>query len=102
MNNNTSLQSVEEALQQKKQELGDLDAEIKKLHQRAEGHKPVIQEYNRLKQEEHNLKKLRAQKKRELSTVINFFRTINDHFLDNIFPLFANHQTEEKGVSENG
>ena len=91
---NNDYQPIGDALEAKKTEIEQLDGMIEKIHTEAENLKPTVLKYNDIKQKENELRKTRAQKKKEFNSVVTFFKNIGNHFLDEYFPMFKGHQLE--------
>jgi hypothetical protein len=83
---------LEQALQTKKQELEDLQKDIDSLEDQSATLKDSVKKYNELKSKSAELKKVKKSKQRDFDTVANFFQTVDDSYLTNIFPLFSGQQ----------
>ncbi|MCU7494738.1 MAG: hypothetical protein HF314_12145 [Ignavibacteria bacterium] len=86
--------NIDEALELKRQELMDLDSDIKNLEYEAEKLKPTVQEYQAKKEKAAGLKKLRREKQKTLDSVLSFLKALDEHYLDSVFPLFAQNRPE--------
>ncbi len=81
---------IEEALQDKKQELENIQKDIDSLEDQATALKDAVKKYNELKSKSAELKKTKRVKQKDYDTVIGFFSTVDDNYLDKIYPLFKN------------
>lgn len=91
---------LEEGLEKRQTEILDLENEIKQLAADAEALKDSVKRYNELKQKESELRKTKKQKERDLNIVINFFKSTEEHYLDNVFPLFKDNQDANRREAE--
>lgn len=91
---------LEEGLDRRQKEILDLDQEIKNIAADAETLKDQVKKYNELKQRESELKKTKKQKERDLQIVISFFKSTEDHYLDNVYPLFKENQDANRREAE--
>lgn len=87
--------NFDEALQLKRQEIDDLGSDIQTIEYEAEKLKPIVKEYQEKKEKAAALRKLRREKQKVLDNVLNFLKSINENYLDGMFPLFAqNNKTQ--------
>lgn len=98
---------LEEGLEQRQKEIIDLEDEIKIISADAESMKETVHKYNKLKQKESELKKLKRKKENDFKLVVGFFQNTEEHYLDKVFPLFkenqdSNKREEVKEEAENG
>lgn len=91
---------LEEGLERRQNEILDLDNEIKQISTDAEALKESVKKYNELKQKESGLRKIKKQKERDLKIVVNFFKSTEEHYLDNVYPLFKENQEANKRETE--
>lgn len=84
------IKQIETALQKEKQEIDELDLRIKSIHNSANDLKPVVQQYNGLKQEEADIRKLHRAKKNVFDIHTKFIEGVTGAFPDGgVFPLFS-------------
>lgn len=84
---------IETALQNEKAELDELDLRVKEIKNKANELKPVVQQYNGLKQEEADLRKLHRAKQNVFKLHTEFIQGITGEFPDGVFPLFSHQNT---------
>lgn len=80
---------IEEALQERKSELNNLQTDINNLEGQAVKLKDGVLKYNDLKKQSSDFKKILKHKKKELDTVLAFFNNVDQSYADKIFPLFS-------------
>jgi uncharacterized coiled-coil DUF342 family protein len=80
---------IEEALQNKKQELEEIERDIASLESKAKGLKDFVKTYRTLKKQSRELKQLKEGKQLQYESIISFFRSVDDNYLNKIYPLFA-------------
>jgi uncharacterized membrane protein YgaE (UPF0421/DUF939 family) len=93
---------IEEALQERKSELNNLQTDINNLDGQAVKLKDGVLKYNDLKKQSSDLKKILKHKKRELDTVLTFFNNVDQSYADKIFPLFSSLPVSEENLREEG
>lgn len=86
---------LEQALQNKKQELEDLQKDIDSLENQSLALKDSVKKYNELKSKSAELKKIKKGKQRDFDTVKNFFEAVDDNYINKIFPLFSESSQQE-------
>ena len=80
---------IEEALRAKKAEIDELQKDIDSLNDQSSRLKESVQKYNDLKSKAAELKKIKRAKQKEFNVVTSFFNSVDDNYLNEIFPLFA-------------
>ncbi len=88
--------NLESGLEARQKEITDLENEIKQIQKDAETMLETVHKYQRLKEQESDLKKLKRKKENDLKIVVSFFADTESHYLDNIHPLFKGNQDLNK------
>jgi len=89
---------IEEALSSKKQELENLQKDIESLNAQAEKLRDIVKKFKSLRKQSKALKETKILKQTEYDNIISFFKTVDDNYLNKIYPLFAD-VTEQKEVT---
>lgn len=81
--------NIDEAIEKKKVELEEMQKDIDSLETQALTLKEVVKKYNSLKKQSSIIKKQKIEKESEFSTVVKFFSSLGDSYIEQKYPLLA-------------
>ena len=81
--------NLDEAIERKKVELEEMQKDIDSLETQAAALKETVKKYNSLKKQSSIIKKQKVEKESEFSTVVNFFSSLGDSYIEQKYPLLA-------------
>lgn len=80
---------LDEAIEKKQVELAEMQKDVDSLEAQASELRDVVKKYNKLKRQSSEIKKSMVAKENDFNTVINFFKSIDDNYLNEKYPLFG-------------
>ena len=88
------MDSIQIGLNKKAEEINQLKADIDLIIKDSDALKPAVKEFEEKRQKANTLRKTLKGLIKEYSTVVQFFKNTDAHYLDGTFPLFEGHQEE--------
>lgn len=83
---------IADGLKAKGDEIQALKTEIDALNRDSKALKSAVKEFESKRQKINEMKKRMKILQKNYQTVVSFFKNYDEHYLDNVFPLFEGHQ----------
>ena len=89
---------IEQALDTRKKEIEELNRAINSLFEQADKLRDVVKKYKRLRKQAKQLKEMMTLKQSEFNSIVGFFKSVDDNYLNKMYPLFASVEEKESAA----